>query len=79
MSTEVYLQIHALLEEHQRAEPHHKNIGSKDKRGTRIPIDEICGACPSRKRCWKISIALADLGSGRPTDEQALAVVNKTQ
>ena len=79
MSVEVYLQIRQMLEDHQRTEPHHKNIGSKDKRGRPIPIDEICGACPSRKRCWKISIALADLHSGRTTDDQALAVVNKTQ
>jgi len=79
MSTEVYLRIHGALEEHQRSEAHHKKIGSKDKRGNLIPLDEICGACPSRKRCWKLSAAMADLHSGRTTDEQALAAVNKTQ
>lgn len=79
MSVEVYLQIHATLEAHQRAEPYHQKIGSVDKKGNRIPIDEICGACPTRKRCGKLSIALADLHSGRITDEQALAQTNKAQ
>lgn len=79
MSAEVYLQIHEMLEQHQRTEPHHKKIGSVDKRGNRIPIDEICGACPSRKRCWKLSIALADLHSDRIDDAQALAAANKAQ
>jgi len=75
MSDEVYLQIHAALEQVQRAEPHHGQIGSVDKDGARIPIDLICRDCSSRRPCWKISLVLGDLGSGRLTDEQALAVV----
>lgn len=79
VTVDVYLQVHAALEAVQASEAWHKKLGSKDKNGHPIPIDEICKACPSRRPCWKLSIALGDLSSGRITDEQALATVGQVK
>jgi hypothetical protein len=75
VSDVVYFQVHAALEGVQAREPWHRKLGSKDKQGRPIPIDEICRDCPSRRPCWKLSIALGDISSKRITDEQALLVV----
>lgn len=67
-----YLTMRQLLETLQQNEPHHRLVGTKDARGNHRPIDEVCGECPARRPCWKISIAMSDLHNGSISEDDAL-------
>ena len=45
----------------QLGEKHHRLIGTKDKKGHPLSLDDVCRACPSRKKCRKAAVALADM------------------
>lgn len=69
-----YLQLRDMLETLQQAEPHHRLVGTKDERGNHRPIDEVCGKCPVRRPCWKISIAMSDLHNGNLSADAAMTI-----
>jgi hypothetical protein len=54
-------ELHAALEAIQRSEPRHRLVGSRDKKGNPMPVDEVCAGCPSRKKCKRASLMLADM------------------
>ncbi len=60
-----YMELHARLVAVQAAEPRHRLVGSRGKDGKTVPLDVVCGPCPSRKKCRRASLELADEGSRR--------------
>lgn len=56
-------ELHAALVAIQRGEPHHRLVGSRDKDGHSVPLDEVCRRCPSRRKCKRASLMLADFES----------------
>jgi hypothetical protein len=63
LDREELARLRAKLIQLQLDEPRHKKIGTRDKYGDRIPLDEICRRCPSRRPCRSTSVAMADIES----------------